>query len=180
MRSMVFPALALFLAKSHLQGPVQEILDGPMLPHRPQRRSDRGLQAANSVTALDRSPLCRLPEGADLHLRLQPDSLLFGPQLVGRQVVQTVQVGNCPALLGFDASVALVQGPGVVMGEFPIVVIRTVLLGRDEKARTRGTVGRSYLRSSKEGKSVASAACYTQLNCNSIQIDCPRGPHFLC
>ena len=38
------------------------------------------------------------------------------PLLPGLQIVQAVWVSNHPALPGFNASVTLVQGPGVVMG----------------------------------------------------------------
>ena len=91
---------------------MQCILDAPVAAHGLQHLSRRGLQAADVITGVDRSAFRRLPAGAYFDRRLQP-----GPLRLGSQVVQAVRVSNNPAFPPFDASVALVLGPGVVMGD---------------------------------------------------------------
>lgn len=69
-----------------------------------------------------------------VHRRLQPGPLLDSPPFSG---IRGVRIGRCPAPLGLDASVILVQGPDVDMG--PLRNHTLLALGSGRYIRLKGT-----------------------------------------
>ena len=115
LRSVVLADPAMVFPESHVQAPVQGVLDAPVSAHHLQQSLRRGIQAADVGTGVCTvGPCRRLPAAHHLDHRAQA-----GPVLPGAQVLQARWVADCLALPTFYPSVVFVQGGGVVMGHSP-------------------------------------------------------------
>ena len=141
----------LVLAEAHIEGPVQTILDSPMLPHAlgDPGSADRR-QAAKIVADLVRLAAVVRDGGDDLDDGLQSSPSILAAELRGerRDVVFASLLPATALLVGDDLSVGSAEPPGVPRFEVPADIfpkMRMIIFeGQDVVTAARDNLGGDF------------------------------------